>query len=102
MRVLLVGSGGREDALAWALCRSPRLELLRCAPGNAGMARRGECIDIGAGDVEALCAHAVDERYDLVVVGPEVPLVAGLFAGNGGTLFTALFRVLRMMERGDL
>ena len=78
MRVLLVGSGGREDALAWALCRSPRLELLRCAPGNAGMARRGECIDIGAGDVDSLCAHAADERYDLVVVGPEAPLVAGL------------------------
>jgi phosphoribosylamine--glycine ligase len=78
MKVLLVGSGGREDALAWALCRSPRLELLRCAPGNAGMARRGECIDIGAADVESLCAHVEDERYDLVVVGPEAPLVAGL------------------------
>jgi phosphoribosylamine--glycine ligase len=78
MKVLLVGSGGREDALAWALRRSPRLGLLRCAPGNAGMARRGECIDIGSGDVDALCDHARAERYDLVVVGPEAPLVAGL------------------------
>jgi phosphoribosylamine--glycine ligase len=78
MKVLLVGSGGREDALAWAIRCSPQLDLLRCAPGNAGMARRGECVAIGAGDVDGLLGHARDERYDLVVVGPEAPLVAGL------------------------
>jgi phosphoribosylamine--glycine ligase len=78
MQVLLVGSGGREDALAWAMRRSPRLELLRCAPGNAGMARRGECVPIAADDVDGLLAHARGEGYDLVVVGPEAPLVAGL------------------------
>jgi len=78
MKVLLVGSGGREDALAWALCRSSRLQTLHCVPGNAGMARRGACLDLGAGDVDVLCRHAQDERYDLVVVGPEAPLVEGL------------------------
>jgi phosphoribosylamine---glycine ligase len=78
MKVLLVGSGGREDALAWALARSPELALLRCAPGNGGMRGRAECIEIEADDVDALFAHAARERYDLVVIGPEVPLVAGL------------------------
>lgn len=78
MKVLLVGNGGREDAIAWALRRSPLLRKLRCAPGNAGMADRAEIVPIPAGDAEALSAHAREERYDLVVVGPEAPLVAGL------------------------
>lgn len=78
MKVLLVGGGGRESALAWALSRSPHLDLLRCAPGNPGIARHAERVPIAADDVEALVAHAVAERYDLVVVGPEVPLVLGL------------------------
>jgi phosphoribosylamine--glycine ligase len=78
LKVLLVGSGGREDALAWALSKSDKLTQLRCAPGNAGTARHAENIAIGAEDVDALVDHASQERYDLVVVGPEVPLVAGL------------------------
>jgi phosphoribosylamine--glycine ligase len=78
MKVLLIGGGGREHALAWAISRSSRLELLRVAPGNAGIARNGELVNIGAEDVDALVAHAVAERYDLTVVGPEAPLVAGL------------------------
>ncbi len=78
MKVLLVGSGGREDALAWAIARSPRLTRLRCAPGNAGIARHADCIPICAEDVERLVEHAKGDGYDLVVVGPEVPLVAGL------------------------
>jgi phosphoribosylamine--glycine ligase len=78
MDVLLVGSGGREHALAWALRRSDRIGKLRIAPGNAGMARQGQRLDIDAGDVERLVEHATAERYDLVVVGPEAPLVAGL------------------------
>lgn len=78
MKILLVGSGGREDALAWALGRSPSTRVLRCAPGNAGMARRGEIVPIAADDVASLTRHAVDERYDLVVVGPEAPLALGL------------------------
>ncbi|HEX6852198.1 MAG TPA: phosphoribosylamine--glycine ligase [Candidatus Polarisedimenticolaceae bacterium] len=78
MKVLLVGGGGREDALAWALARSPEIRTLRCAPGNAGIARYAERVPIAAEDVASLVAHAVAERYDLVVVGPEVPLVLGL------------------------
>ena len=78
MKVLIVGSGGREDALAWALSRSPRIRLLRCAPGNAGTSRRAERVPIGAEDLPALIEHIRAERYDLVVIGPELPLVAGL------------------------
>jgi len=78
MRVLLVGSGGRESALAWALSRSQRKPALACAPGNAGVERHARRVPIAAEDVEALVAHARQERYDLVVVGPEVPLTRGL------------------------
>lgn len=78
MRVLLVGGGGREAALAWAFSRSPLLTELACAPGNAGIARHARLVPIAADDVPALLAHAVRERYDLVVVGPEAPLVGGL------------------------
>ena len=78
MRVLLIGSGGREHALAWAIAGSPRLAQLSVLPGNAGIARHAECIDLDSGDVEAVARHAVDSRYDLVVIGPEAPLVLGL------------------------
>ncbi len=78
MKVLLVGGGGREDALAWALGRSPEVKTLRAAPGNAGIGRRAARVPIPADDVDALVAHAVEERYDLVVVGPEAALVLGI------------------------
>jgi phosphoribosylamine--glycine ligase len=78
LKILIVGSGGREDALTWALRRSPDVGLLRCAPGNPGTERRAQRVPIPATDVPALVHHAVEERYDLVVVGPEAPLVAGL------------------------
>jgi phosphoribosylamine--glycine ligase len=78
LKVLLVGSGGREDALAWAFSRSPKLTQLRCAPGNGGTSRYAESVAISAEDVDALVDHAVAEQYDLVVVGPEGPLVQGL------------------------
>jgi phosphoribosylamine---glycine ligase len=78
MRVLLVGGGGREAALAWALTRSPLLTELACAPGNAGIRAHASCVPIAAEDVPGLTAHAEAAAYDLVVVGPEVPLVAGL------------------------
>jgi len=78
MKVLVVGGGGREHALAWALRRSTEVETLCCAPGNAGIANVAECVPLGAGDIAKLAEHIVDKRYDLVVVGPEVPLVAGL------------------------
>ncbi len=78
MKVLLVGSGGREDALAWAFSRSPKLTRLRCTPGNGGTGRYAENVAISAEDVDGLVDHAAEQRYDLVVVGPEAPLVGGL------------------------
>src|SRR5690606_33966093 len=78
MKVLLIGSGGREHALAWKLAASPLLEKLYCAPGNPGIAEAAELVDISVDDHKALIAFAKDEKIDLVVVGPEAPLVAGL------------------------
>jgi len=78
MRVLIVGSGGREHALAWALAASPLLTKLYVAPGNPGTATLAENVPISALDVAALVAFAVAEKLDLVVPGPEAPLVAGL------------------------
>jgi phosphoribosylamine--glycine ligase len=78
MRVLVVGGGGREHALVWAIAASPLVEALFCAPGNAGIAREAACVPIAADDVEALVRFARNERIDFVVVGPETPLCAGL------------------------
>src|SRR5690242_19655417 len=78
MRVLLVGSGGREHALAWALSASPLLTKLYCAPGNAGIARDAECVPIDAMDLDGLVAFAKEKRIDFAVIGPEGPLTAGL------------------------
>jgi phosphoribosylamine--glycine ligase len=78
MKVLLVGGGGREHALAWALAASPMLTKLWCAPGNAGIADVAECVAIGAEDISALVAFAKEKAVDLVVVGPEAPLTLGL------------------------
>jgi phosphoribosylamine---glycine ligase len=78
MRVLVVGSGGREHALAWKLLQSPSLEELHAAPGNPGIARIGHCHPVRAEDPDGLLALARALDVDLVVIGPEVPLVAGV------------------------
>ncbi len=78
MNVLLVGSGGREHALAWKLVQSPLLTGLHAAPGNPGIAEFGQCHPVRSDDAEALLALARELHIDLVVVGPEVPLVAGI------------------------
>ena len=78
MRVLVVGSGGREHALAWKLARSPALTELHAAPGNPGIAAIAECHPIRADDAESMLGLARSLAIDLVVVGPEVPLVLGL------------------------
>jgi phosphoribosylamine---glycine ligase len=78
VRVLVVGSGGREHALAWKIAQSPRLEELHAAPGNPGIAELGSCHPVRAEDGDGVLALARALRVDLVVVGPEGPLVAGL------------------------
>ena len=78
MNVLVVGSGGREHALAWKLAQSPRLGELHAAPGNPGIAELGLCHPVRAGDAEGLLGLCRSQRIDLVVIGPEAPLVAGI------------------------
>jgi phosphoribosylamine--glycine ligase len=78
MRVLVVGSGGREHALVWAIAASPLADRLFCAPGNAGIAEEAECVPIGATDIKGLVEFCRRERVEFVVVGPEMPLALGL------------------------
>jgi phosphoribosylamine--glycine ligase len=78
MKILLVGSGGREHALAWKISRSPLVGQLWAAPGNPGIARHARCLDLAMNDAQGLAGFAVAHDVDLVVVGPEAPLVAGL------------------------
>jgi len=78
MRILVVGGGGREHALCWAISASPLCTKLFCAPGNAGIADVAECVEVGAEDIAGQVALAQREKIDFVVVGPEGPLVAGL------------------------
>jgi phosphoribosylamine--glycine ligase len=78
MRILVVGSGGREHALVWAIAASPLCEALYCAPGNAGIAREATCVPIKADAIDEIVAFASREAIDFVVIGPEGPLVAGL------------------------
>jgi phosphoribosylamine--glycine ligase len=78
MRILVVGGGGREHALCWAISASPLCTKLLCAPGNAGIAKVAQCIEVPAEDVEGQVALALAEKIDFVVIGPETPLVAGL------------------------
>ncbi|MFB3066744.1 MAG: phosphoribosylamine--glycine ligase [Planctomycetota bacterium] len=78
MKVLVVGSGGREHALVWSLKRSPRASQVYAAPGNAGMAGLATCVDIAANDIERLVSFAKEVEIDLTVVGPEDPLCHGI------------------------
>jgi phosphoribosylamine---glycine ligase len=78
MRILVIGSGGREHALCWAIAASPLCDRLYAAPGNPGIAEIATCVPIGAMDFDGLIAFARAERIDFVVVGPEAPLAAGL------------------------
>lgn len=78
MKVLLIGSGGREHALAWKISQSPLLTKLFAAPGNAGIAKLAECRSLKADDIAGLLDFAKNEKIDLTIVGPEAPLVAGI------------------------
>ncbi len=78
MKVLVLGSGGREHALAWKIGQSPKVEKVYCAPGNAGIAVDAECVDIAVDDFEALAGFVNENGVDFTVVGPEVPLTLGV------------------------
>src|SRR3954451_13253305 len=78
MRILVVGSGGREHALTWKLLKSPQAERIFCAPGNAGTAEVAENVAIPVSDLMALVRFAKENRVDLTVVGPDDPLAAGI------------------------
>ncbi|WP_027400475.1 phosphoribosylamine--glycine ligase [Anaerovorax odorimutans] len=78
MKILIVGGGGREHAIAWKLAQSKRVDKLYCAPGNAGIVDVAECIDIKAEDIESICKFAKEKEIDMTVIGPEVPLSMGI------------------------
>jgi len=90
MKILVVGSGGREHALVWKIKQSKKVEKIYCAPGNAGISRMADCVDISVTDVKKLLKFAKKEKIDLTVVGPESSLVAGIvdtFEKNGLRIF---------------
>ncbi len=78
MKVLVVGGGGREHALVWKLAQSPQISRIYAAPGNAGIAQYAECVPIASHDIDGLLVFAAENQIDLTVVGPEVPLIAGI------------------------
>ena len=75
MKVLIVGSGGREHAIAWSVSKSPKVDKIYCAPGNAGIAELAECVDIGAMEFEKLADFAQEKEIDLTIIGMDDPLV---------------------------
>ena len=77
MKVLIVGSGGREHAIAWKVAQSPMVEKLYCAPGNGGIAQVAECVNIGVMDFDGLTGFAKEKEIDLTIIGPDDPLAAG-------------------------
>lgn len=78
MKVLVIGGGGREHAICWKLSKSPKVDELYCAPGNAGIAEVAKCVDIGVMDFEKMADFAKKEAFDLIVVGPDDPLAGGI------------------------
>ncbi len=78
MKVLIVGSGGREHAIAWSVAKSPKVDEIYCAPGNAGIAEYAECVNIGAMEFDKLVAFAKEKEIDLTIIGMDDPLVGGV------------------------
>ncbi|MDF2474099.1 MAG: phosphoribosylamine--glycine ligase [Anaerocolumna sp.] len=90
MKILIIGSGGREHAIAWKVAQSPLADKIYCAPGNAGIEEFAECVPIGATKLEELAAFAENEKIDLTIVGMDDPLVAGIvdvFEAKGLRIF---------------
>jgi len=78
MKLLVIGSGGREHTLVWKITQSPKVSKVYCAPGNAGISRLAQCVNIGADSIEKLVDFAQKEKIDLTIVGPELPLSRGI------------------------
>jgi len=78
MKVLVVGGGGREHAIIWKLAQSPKITEIICAPGNPGIEKHAKCVNVGAEDIDGICALAKEEKPDMAVIGPEVPLAMGI------------------------
>ena len=78
MKVLIVGSGGREHAIAWAVAKSDKVDKIYCAPGNAGIAEYAECVNIAAMEFDKLTAFAKEQAIDLTIIGMDDPLVGGI------------------------
>jgi len=92
MKVLVVGSGAREHAIAWKLLRDdPSLEII-CAPGNAGISELGQCVPLKITDINGLASFALRAKVDLTVVGPEGPLADGMFTLSDQTAARSLVR----------
>jgi phosphoribosylamine--glycine ligase len=90
LKILVIGSGGREHAIVWKIAQSRLVDKIFCAPGNGGISELAECVNIGADDLDRLLSFAVDKEIDLTVVGPEAPLSLGLvdmFEKNGLRVF---------------
>ena len=78
MNILIVGSGGREHAIAWSVAKSPKADKIYCAPGNAGISQYAECVNIGAMEFEKLADFAQEHSIDLTIIGMDDPLVGGV------------------------
>lgn len=100
MKLLLLGSGGREHALAWKIAQSPKIEKLYIAPGNAGTASVGENVDIKATDFESLKIFALEREIDMIVVGPEDPLVEGIYDYFKGDITTQNIAIIGPSAKG--
>jgi phosphoribosylamine--glycine ligase len=99
MKILVVGGGGREHALVWKIAQSPKVKKIFCAPGNAGIARQATCLAISSDDIDGLLNFAIQEKIDLTVVGPELPLTAGIvdkFESKGLRVFGASGKAARL------
>lgn len=99
MKVLVIGSGGREHAMVWKIARSPKVKKVFCAPGNAGMLRSATCVDIPAEDIDRLVKFGKENSIDLTIVGPEAPLSEGIvdeFEKNGLRIFGASKKAARI------
>ena len=82
MKVLIVGSGGREHAIAWSVAKSPKVDKIYCAPGNAGIAEFAECVNIKAMEFDKLVAFAKENAIDLTIIGMDDPLVCLLYTSR--------------------